>query len=44
MLATAIGGEKTNQFAIMLERVLDGAVVSITGCSAADDVPSLNEI
>lgn len=40
----AIGTETTTQFAIILARVLDGAVVSITGCAAADEVPSLNEM
>ncbi len=32
----------TNQFAMMLARLFEGAVVSTTGCAAAEDVPSLN--
>jgi len=40
--ADVAGGPTTiTQLAMTLARVFEGAVVSMTGCSAADDVPSL---
>ena len=36
-------GSRTAQLAIRLAKLVDGAVVSMMGCSAADDVPSLKD-